>query len=108
MCIKYILAIFIDIDIEGSKHLHDDNEVNYWSYLPDLILEKIFAHLTIRERFYASMVCRNWYRGFHLPYVWSTFTLEDSTLTRRKFNYYYGWQVNYILLLYKYLNNSNT
>ena len=27
-----------------------------------------------------------------MPYVWSKFTLEDTTLTRGKFNYYSGWQ----------------
>jgi F-box protein 39 len=48
--------------------------------------------LTIKERYYASLVCRNWYRAFKLPYVWSTFTLADTTLIRGKYNYYSGWQ----------------
>lgn len=66
-----------------------------WNYLPDLILEEIFSYLTIRERYYASLVCKSWYNAFKLQKVWSTFTLEDTTLTRGKFNYYSGWE--YIL-----------
>ncbi|XP_017777188.1 PREDICTED: F-box/LRR-repeat protein 21 [Nicrophorus vespilloides] len=63
-----------------------------WDELPDPILEQIFKYLTIRERYYASLVCRSWYEGFYLPYVWSEFVLGDSTLTRARFNYYQGWQ----------------
>lgn len=37
-------------------------------------------------------VCRNWYEAFYLPQVWSTFVIDDQTLTRAKFNYYSGWQ----------------
>lgn len=87
-----ITAVFIDAEEET---IEDSDKCTYsrWSYLPDLILEKVFSYLSMRERYYASMVCRSWYRAFHLPYVWSTFVLDDSTLTRRKFNYYYGWQV---------------
>ncbi|PSN51058.1 hypothetical protein C0J52_01522 [Blattella germanica] len=84
-------AIFIDAEEDVET---DDSKITYsnWAYLPDLILEKVFSYLSMRERYYASQVCRTWYRAFHLPYVWSTFVLDDSTLTRRKFNYYYGWQ----------------
>ena len=94
MLLMFFAAIFIDAEEETEK---DSSSItySYWSYLPDLILEKVFSYLSIRERYYASMVCRTWYRAFHLPYVWSTFALDDSTLTRRKFNYYYGWQVWY-------------
>lgn len=37
-------------------------------------------------------VCRNWYDAFYLPQVWSSFFVDDQTLTRAKFNYYSGWQ----------------
>ncbi|KAJ9600396.1 hypothetical protein L9F63_009324 [Diploptera punctata] len=49
-------AIFIDAEEETD----DESCATYsnWSYLPDLILEKIFSYLSIRERYYASMVCR--------------------------------------------------
>lgn len=83
--------MFIDIDQE--KALADD-EYSQWDQLPDLLLEKVFAYLSIKERYYASCVCTNWYRAFHLPYVWRQFILEDHTLTRSKFNYYLGWQVS--------------
>lgn len=63
-----------------------------WSDLPDLLLEEIFAYLSIGTRYYASMVCRNWYRAFYLKKVWSNFAVGDNTLCRRKFNYYSGWQ----------------
>lgn len=83
----------------GSAHdpsegdLNEDGEpYSQWSYLPDLILEQVFAHLNIRERYAASQVCRNWYYAFYLPNTWSTFVLTDTTLTRRKYNYYSGWQ----------------
>ncbi|XP_069703251.1 uncharacterized protein [Periplaneta americana] len=84
-------AVFIDAE-EDTSERSEKYTYSYWSYLPDLILEKVFSYLSMRERYYASMVCRTWYRAFHLPYVWNTFVLDDSSLTRRKFNYYYGWQ----------------
>lgn len=46
----------------------------------------------MRERYYASLVCKNWYRGFFLPGIWSNVVIDDRTLTRQKFNYYSGWQ----------------
>lgn len=91
--VYFFVAVYIDIDDESADSTDPNIEYSNWNNLPDLILEKVFSYLTIRERYYASMVCRAWYRAFHLPYVWSTFVLEDTTLTRRKFNYYYGWQV---------------
>ncbi|XP_055535829.1 uncharacterized protein LOC129724722 isoform X2 [Wyeomyia smithii] len=55
-------------------------------------MERIFAHLSIRERYYASLTCNSWYRAFYLPNVWSNFLVEDRTLSRLKYNYYSGWQ----------------
>ncbi|XP_058065276.1 uncharacterized protein LOC131214943 [Anopheles bellator] len=63
-----------------------------WSNLPDHILERIFSHLTLKERYYASLTCYGWYRAFYLPHVWSSFLVEDATLGRMKYNYYSGWQ----------------
>ncbi|XP_054721234.1 uncharacterized protein LOC129231004 isoform X2 [Uloborus diversus] len=70
-----------------------------WDALPDLVLEDIFSRLSIRERYYASQVCRNWNRIFYSKRVWETFILHDRTLTRRKFNYYMGDQ--YVLDHYR-------
>ncbi|XP_044726796.1 uncharacterized protein LOC123290606 [Chrysoperla carnea] len=89
-------AIYIDIDLADEESIDveekDDDYYSHWSELPDLLLERIFSQLNIRERYYASLVCRSWFRAFHLPGVWSNFSLTDQTLTRGRFNYYSGWQ----------------
>ncbi|XP_014475367.1 PREDICTED: uncharacterized protein LOC106744832 isoform X1 [Dinoponera quadriceps] len=82
-------ALYIDLEPEETD---EDKTYSSWDQTPDILLEEIFSYLTIRERYYASLVCRSWYRAFKLRNVWSTFTLEDTTLTRGKFNYYSGWQ----------------
>ncbi|RZC42746.1 uncharacterized protein BDFB_000327 [Asbolus verrucosus] len=82
-------AIYIDLEEEEQR---EDKQYSRWSDLPDLLLEEIFSYLSIREKYYASLVCKSWYRAFYLPYVWSQFVLEDNTLTRGRFNYYSGWQ----------------
>ncbi|XP_037033542.1 uncharacterized protein LOC119072433 [Bradysia coprophila] len=84
-------ACYIDIDDEID--LDDpDHEYSNWCNLPDILLEQIFSHLSVKDRYYASLVCRNWYEAFYLPQVWSNFFVDDQTLTRAKFNYYSGWQ----------------
>ncbi|XP_018334262.1 uncharacterized protein LOC108743261 isoform X2 [Agrilus planipennis] len=84
-------AVYIDIDDE--EKVDDYNKIySRWSELPDLVLERIFSYLTMRQKYYASLVCKNWHRAFYLQYVWSHFILADSTLTRGRFNYYSGWQ----------------
>lgn len=87
-------AIFIDVEEEREK-ISAEEAIEYsdWDKLPDLILENVFSYLSMREKYWASMTCRNWYRAFHMQKTWSTFVLDDYTLTRRKFNYYSGWQV---------------
>lgn len=82
-------ALYIDLEEEDTG---EDRIYSSWDQTPDILLEEIFSYLTIRERYYASLVCRSWYRAFKLQNVWRTFTLEDTTLTRGKFNYYSGWQ----------------
>ncbi|XP_063981305.1 uncharacterized protein LOC135164664 isoform X1 [Diachasmimorpha longicaudata] len=83
-------ALYIDIDADDATR--EDEVYGAWDQVPDIILEEIFSHLTTRERYYASLVCKSWYRAFKLPNVWAKFTLEDMTLTRGKYNYYSGWQ----------------
>ncbi|CAH1114083.1 unnamed protein product [Psylliodes chrysocephalus] len=83
-------AIYLDLEEDKTEDI--GREYSKWSELPDLLLEKIFSYLGIREKYYASLVCKSWYRAFHLPYVWSRFVLEDTSLTRSRFNYYSGWQ----------------
>ena len=81
------------LTINNKPRVKKETPTSYWADLPDLILEQIFSYLSIRDRYNASIVCQRWYNAFYLPYVWSTFELGDSTLVRRKFNYYMGWQV---------------
>lgn len=77
---------------KGTEEDKQTEVYSCWDQLPDILLEEIFSYLTMRERYYASLVCRSWYCAFHLRNVWATFTLEDSTLTRAKYNYHSGHQ----------------
>ncbi|GIX88125.1 f-box domain-containing protein [Caerostris extrusa] len=77
---------------KSRDYLPSDHCYSNWNILPDILLEDIFSRLTIRERYYASQVCRNWNRLFYSKRIWETFILGDKTLTRRKFNYYMGDQ----------------
>lgn len=83
------------MDGDDCINVKDESEENLnanWKHLPDLLLEEIFHYLNIRQRYYASIVCKNWHRVFYLKNVWSNFLVLDDTLCRRKFNYYSGWQ----------------
>ncbi|KMY95214.1 F-box only protein 39 [Drosophila simulans] len=84
-------ACYIDVDEDEDQDTENMIESN-WRYLPDLVLEQIFTYLTPKERYYAGLVCRQWYRAFYLPTVWNNFLVDDRTLTKPKFNYYSGWQ----------------
>lgn len=84
--------MYIDVEEEDTEEEKRVKSYSCWDQVPDILLEEIFSYLTIQQRYYASLVCKSWYRAFHLQNVWHTFTLEDTTLTRGKFNYYSGWQ----------------
>ena len=88
------LACYIEIDEDDDEGcVVDENEMpSKWSDLPNLLLEEIFSHISIKDRYYASMTCKNWHRAFYLKRVWANFIVGDATLCRRKFNYYSGWQ----------------
>lgn len=87
------LACYIEIDSDDDEGCIVDETENAsrWRDLPDLLLEEIFSYLDIKSRYYASLVCKNWYQGFYFPKVWSTFKVGDDTLCRYRFNYYSGW-----------------
>ncbi len=71
-------GIYIDHEItEEDEDSYLEGCFGNWAELPDLIIERIFSYLNIERRYYGSLVCRRWYQAFHLPYVWSTFVLED-------------------------------
>lgn len=100
-CRKYNLyeteALAMNLEEDISKYEMNQSDtkqksINMWQTLPDVLLEEIFALLSIKERHNASQVCRNWYRIFLSPQVWSTFILDDLALTKRKYNYYLGYQ----------------
>lgn len=70
-----------------------------WNNLPDLLLENIFSYLNPSDKHSASTTCQSWHSVFYLPYSWHTFIFDDTTLTRRKFNYYSGWQVSTVVMI---------
>ncbi|ODN00216.1 F-box/LRR-repeat protein 3, partial [Orchesella cincta] len=75
-----------DQEMEKEEDERGEN-VDGWALLPDIVLEKIFSYLSIEKKYYASVTCRNWYRAFHLPRVWWDFVMNDTTLTRCRFDY---------------------
>lgn len=54
-----------------------------YSQLPDVVLTKIYAHLSLDERLNVSMTCKNW-RGvlFTTPCLWKDFNLVVYLLNR--------------------------
>ncbi|KAI8122580.1 hypothetical protein CVS40_6605 [Lucilia cuprina] len=67
-------ACYIDIendDDDANTVNNDDNNRVYsnWNNLPDIVLEQVFTYLTPRERYYAGLVCKQWFRAFYLPTV---------------------------------------
>ena len=78
----FLIGIYVDHETSASEEDKEDNYVEdesmgNWAELPDLVIERIFSYLSNEKRYYGSLVCRRWYQAFHLPYVWSTFVLED-------------------------------
>src|SRR5690348_12654107 len=56
-----------------------------WENAPDDILERIFAELPPRYRYYASVTCSHWQDVFWSEYAWDDFVFNDTTFTRRRF-----------------------
>lgn len=78
---------------QQEKRRRNERRVQtHWHALPVDILERILAKLSIKERHVASQVCFHWFESFYSPRVWSSFTLTDTTFTKRKYNYYMGYQ----------------
>ncbi|XP_076440898.1 uncharacterized protein LOC143280182 [Babylonia areolata] len=73
-------------------HDNEEDEDEGWKELPAILLEDIFVLLSPKHRHQASMVCRPWYEIFYSPRVWETFVLFETTLTRRRFSAYKGYQ----------------
>lgn len=63
-----------------------------WATLSVDLIERIFRLLSIKERHVASQVCPHWFECFYSPFAWSILTISDYSFTKRKFNYYLGYQ----------------
>ena len=78
---------------EGEAKEENGSDLDeLWANLPPMLLEEIFLYLTIRQRYYCSMVCRAWYGVFHCPRVWRLLTVAERTFTYRRFNLFKGYQ----------------
>ena len=55
-----------------------------WTYLPDLVFEKIFSYLCWKDRGTALLVCRRWYKVGGHPCLWARFPLQ---LDGQRLNY---------------------
>ncbi|CAH1775640.1 unnamed protein product, partial [Owenia fusiformis] len=82
----------IDVDDDDADDGIMDIEEDGWHNLPEIIREDIFSLLDYRTRFYASMVCRNWYDTFFTPRVWADFIVKQRNFTVKRFNLYTGSQ----------------
>lgn len=69
VCLCYIqsTACYIDID-EDEECSSDDLEREYsdWNYLPVNLLEVVFSYLTVKQKYYASLVSVFWWFLFRI------------------------------------------
>ncbi|XP_064625453.1 uncharacterized protein LOC135486532 [Lineus longissimus] len=66
-----------------------------WEDLPIIVLEEIFAMLSLRERFNASQVCKNWLDCFYSPRVWEKLEFQERSFTKKIFSVYQGLQYRF-------------
>jgi len=55
-----------------------------WEHAPVLVLEKIYAMLSLPDRYACSRVCRHWLDVFHSARLWRHLKIGRRTFTRRK------------------------
>jgi len=55
-----------------------------WGYLPVIVLEKIYEHLSLPDRYACSRVCRHWSHVFRSGRLWRHLKIGRRTFTRRK------------------------
>ncbi len=48
--------------------------------------------LSMRYRYYCSMVCKTWYGVFFSPRVWRTLRIEENSFTYKRFHLYKGYE----------------
>ena len=59
-------------------------EVVMWAYLPVIVLEQIYALLSLTDRYACSRVCRHWLDVFRSARLWRHLNIGRRTFTRRK------------------------
>ena len=55
-----------------------------WAYIPVLVLEKVYAMLSLADRYSCSCVCRHWFDVFRSARLWRHLRIGRRTFTRRK------------------------
>ncbi|KAF6028728.1 hypothetical protein EB796_012960 [Bugula neritina] len=78
------------MDDEQGVSKHDDCVCD-WATLPDLLLEKVFYFLSLRDRYHASTVCRHWYNVFYSPSIWRELVMTPTTFTHLRHTPYKGY-----------------
>lgn len=63
-----------------KSHLMQSKEPD-WTSFDDLIMEKIFEQLSIRDRFSASLVAKRWSHCFELPNIWRNVDITEQWIT---------------------------
>jgi F-box protein 39 len=66
-----------------------------WQDLPVIVLEEIFVMLPLRERYYASQVCKNWLDCFYSPRVWEKLEYQERSFTKKTYSVYQGLQYRF-------------
>lgn len=51
-----------------------------WKNLPDHIIVNIFGHLSLSDRYHASLTCKSWQQCFHSQYLWRKFVFTLNQL----------------------------
>ncbi|RNA38489.1 F-box only 33 [Brachionus plicatilis] len=67
----------------ASVGVHRPNHVGYhFSMLPNIVLNKIYSYLDLKDRLNASLVCKHWRLALFNPSLWQNSTLTIYLLNR--------------------------
>jgi len=55
-----------------------------WESTPVVVLEKVYAMLSLADRYACSCVCRHWFDVFRSAALWRHLSIGRRTFTRRK------------------------
>ncbi|KAK2192320.1 hypothetical protein NP493_34g05035 [Ridgeia piscesae] len=73
-----------------DRQSKDDDEEVTWADLPSVLLEDVYAMLTMRQRFNCSLVCRNWNDVLLAPRLWRTLDVRQETFRVRRVNRFHS------------------